>query len=102
MLWLGNLWPVILSEAPATGRGAVEGSASWLWNSGSFDSAPFAALGRFAQDDPSLRLDHRSPRTPFRSLPVRFRPSLLAALLAVPVLGLHAQDKLKEMPGYAR
>lgn len=33
---------------------------------------------------------------------MRFRPSLLAALLAVPVLGLQAQDKLKEMPGYAR
>ncbi len=33
---------------------------------------------------------------------MRFRPSLLAAMLAVPVLGLQAQDKLKEMPGYAR
>jgi dipeptidyl-peptidase-4 len=33
---------------------------------------------------------------------VRFRPSLLAALLVVPALGLQAQDKLKEMPGYAR
>lgn len=33
---------------------------------------------------------------------MRFRPLLLAALLAIPVHGLQAQDKLKEMPGYTR